>query len=459
MENEENVKKIFNFLLSVGCTPQGAAGMTGNIYAESRCNPMCVEGALLKWYKKDHFLKWDYGIYDENSYRQYWEYVRAGAITEQEFMTPRSYTGAVHQFGAGLCQWTTKERKKRWLSLAKDDGKPLTDLGLQLNLLYYELKNIFPDAARVLHRSINTKLCSNYILHNFERPANAKELEEKRYRYSEAVYELCVKGGNMSVTIGSARIDENGHAHGGKAGDQTGREVSEQRYYKHSGGGWRAFRLKNPNQARRAAYAMRGACDDGNWGYDQYQRTTGMKAVAKYGYDPSKLDVAAETDCSNLVRTCFIYATGKDPGDFDTSGEANALLKTGLVTEINFNQDTGEGLCDGDILVTKKKGHTVIVTDGAKRTDDAKPAAGGNYVFIVENFKRGDKNNSVFLFQECFNARNVWYKWGQKPLALDKDCGPATEAAVRWYQKQRGLKVDGECGPETWKDILALKTA
>lgn len=30
----------------------------------------------------------------------------------------------------------------------------------------------------------------------------------------------------MSVKIGSARIDENGRARGGKAGDQTGKEVA-----------------------------------------------------------------------------------------------------------------------------------------------------------------------------------------------------------------------------------------
>ena len=29
----------------------------------------------------------------------------------------------------------------------------------------------------------------------------------------------------MSVKLGSARIDENGHAKGGKAGDQTGKEI------------------------------------------------------------------------------------------------------------------------------------------------------------------------------------------------------------------------------------------
>ena len=30
----------------------------------------------------------------------------------------------------------------------------------------------------------------------------------------------------MAVKLGSARIDENGRAHGGKAGDQTGREAT-----------------------------------------------------------------------------------------------------------------------------------------------------------------------------------------------------------------------------------------
>ena len=47
-----------------------------------------------------------------------------------------------------------------------------------------------------------------------------------------------------TVMIGSARIDENGNAHGGKAGDQkNGKEVSAQEWYKHSKG-WRVFRAK-----------------------------------------------------------------------------------------------------------------------------------------------------------------------------------------------------------------------
>ena len=38
------------------------------------------------------------------------------------------------------------------------------------------------------------------------------------------------------IKIGSARIDENGKTHDGKAEDQTGKEVAIQAWYKHSKG-------------------------------------------------------------------------------------------------------------------------------------------------------------------------------------------------------------------------------
>jgi len=48
----------------------------------------------------------------------------------------------------------------------------------------------------------------------------------------------------MSVKLGSARIDENGQAHGGAAGDQIGKEVSTQSWYAHSKG-WVLLRAKD----------------------------------------------------------------------------------------------------------------------------------------------------------------------------------------------------------------------
>ena len=73
----------------------------------------------------------------------------------------------------------------------------------------------------------------------------------------------------MAVIIGSARGDERGKAHGGKAGDQTGRELSTQNWYLHKKG-WVVLRPNSPEAAKRVANAMRAACANRNIGYDQY---------------------------------------------------------------------------------------------------------------------------------------------------------------------------------------------
>ena len=92
----------------------------------------------------------------------------------------------------------------------------------------------------------------------------------------------------MAVKVGSARIDENGKAHGGQAGDQTGKEVSTQSWYLHSKG-WRVFRAKNPSVAEKIAQCMERACKNSKIGYDQYQRHTLYKAAEPLGFDVSKV--------------------------------------------------------------------------------------------------------------------------------------------------------------------------
>ena len=91
----------------------------------------------------------------------------------------------------------------------------------------------------------------------------------------------------MAVIIGSARIDENGRAHGGKAGDQTGKEVSTQSWYKHSKG-WVVLRAKDPKKAAKIAQAMRAACDNANIGYDQYQNTDAVERGEGQGLRPGQ---------------------------------------------------------------------------------------------------------------------------------------------------------------------------
>lgn len=179
------------------------------------------------------------------------------------------------------------------------------------------------------------------------------------------------------VYLASAHGDENGKAHGGVAGDQTGQELSVRPYYVHSKG-WRVFRPKSREKGVLIARAAKAACDNPKIGYDQWQRLTLYNEAQKVGFDIAKVAVPCETDCSALVRVCCA-AAGIDVRNFDTSTEAAALLATGEFEELTGRQYTqsGNSLRMGDCLVTCQKGHTeIVVSDGpnVKPTEDDTPA-------------------------------------------------------------------------------------
>lgn len=52
-------------------------------------------------------------------------------------------------------------------------------------------------------------------------------------------------------------------------------------------------------------------------------------------------------------------------------------------------------------------------------------------------------------------ARGVWVNLMQRLLKITPDgkYGGQTVAAVKEYQRQHGLTVDGKCGPQTWKSL------
>ena len=167
----------------------------------------------------------------------------------------------------------------------------------------------------------------------------------------------------MSI-IGSARIDERGKATGGKRGDQKQLttpdykgEVALQDFYV-SNKGWIVLRPKDPDHAERIAYAMRTACDNVNVGYSQSERY----AILADGTASKK---PTNCDCSSLVRECVKEATGIDPGDFNTAAEPAVLMRTGLFERMEYSR--GLTLLTGDVLVTKTKGHTVVVVEGDRK--------------------------------------------------------------------------------------------
>ena len=253
----------------------------------------------------------------------------------------------------------------------------------------------------------------------------------------------------MSVYVGSARIDERGKISGGRVGDQTGKEVAYQPYYVHSKG-WYVLRAKNASHRSRIAYAMKAACDNNKIGYDQTNRNGLYNAVKSKGFDPAKCTTATETDCSGLVRVCVSYATGKYIPDFNTSSELSVLKGTGLfdVYKDSAHCASSVHLMNGDILVTKTKGHTVVVISGATGSSSGSSSSGSSSSSSV--LKKGSKGEAVKTLQRNLNTAIG------AGLSVDGSFGPACYAAVKKFQSKYGLSVDGIAGPATQKKLASV---
>lgn len=262
-----------------------------------------------------------------------------------------------------------------------------------------------------------------------------------------------------TIMVGSARIDENGNATGGAAGDNlqktstgdTTGEVSMEPMYKHPQG-WYILRPKNVDHAKKIASRMISACNNPNIGYDQ----GGRLGVVTNGIDTR---VKTECDCSSLARQCIREATGKDPGNFSTANEAAMLEATGLFEKRQaYVSQTSTPVYDGDILVTKTKGHTVVVVSG-----NARPETSVKIIKATEPAMSFDKMlTGKYTVANCFWV-NVRYGAGSSkkimvaiPAGTDVRCyGFYTNVSgTKWLYIQftyKGTTYTGFCSSKCLK--------
>ena len=225
----------------------------------------------------------------------------------------------------------------------------------------------------------------------------------------------------MTVYIGNAVGDEHSKARGGEAGDQTGKELKIQPWYKNAKG-WRVFRAKSADVRKTLAINMRAACENRYIGYDQSERNTLYKEAAHYDFDCSKVTTSCECDCSSLVRVCLAYA-GIIVKDFNTASEPARLMATGEFDELTDAKYTEKSpyLMEGDVLCTKVKGHTAIVLNDGSKAHEPEPVPTAQFVEVL--------GRSV-------NVRNSDSKKGRTILIAHKgDMLPFLgEAPSGWYE-------------------------
>lgn len=261
----------------------------------------------------------------------------------------------------------------------------------------------------------------------------------------------------MKIIIGNAVHDENGHSRDGKKGDQLQKnnpdysgEVKLQNFYMNKKG-WNILRFRKIQHANTAAKLMEVACCNKNIGYSQNDRY----GIIREGIDTPN---PCNCDCSTLVREVIQETTVKTIPDFTTEDEVQVLQKTGLFKP-TIPYKAGTTLYDGDIIVTKTKGHTAIVTSGMSNTNPfAEPL--DNVTSIANAKVTGCKK---------YICKGEGVQWVQYELCahgyqsqiddcggIDGMCGKGTVDCIMAFQKEKGLEVDGICGKNT-RSALRMK--
>lgn len=241
--------------------------------------------------------------------------------------------------------------------------------------------------------------------------------------------------------ISNSGHDERGKYKGGKAGDQTGTEWAIINWYNRP---WKCV-LRHPNAKVREKIAelSEKAAKNDNIGYDQNERTTYWEQLKKVGYDPSKIKTPCEADCSagvmaNVKAAGYILQIEelKKVTITSTYYMRNMLVNAGfdVLTASKYLTSANE-LLRGDILLNDGAHTAVNLTDGSQ--------AGGNK---SKNYlSKGDKGEKVKNMQMKLIA--CGYSCGKN--GADGDFGSGTDAALRAFQKDYKLTIDGCYGTKS----------
>ncbi len=167
---------IWSFLKAKGLTDAGAAGLMGNLYAESGLRPNNLQNSY----------EGKLGMADA----EYTEMVDKGTYTN--FSNDRA--------GYGLVQWTYPTRKAALLAYAKAVGASIGSLEMQLSFLLKELAESYKAVLSVLKTATSVRAASDTVLLQFERPADQSETAKaRRASFGQKYFNKYAKKGSGST--------------------------------------------------------------------------------------------------------------------------------------------------------------------------------------------------------------------------------------------------------------------
>lgn len=271
-----------------------------------------------------------------------------------------------------------------------------------------------------------------------------------------------------NVRIGHASLSEKGTIYGA-VGDQTGKEVYTRSWYDK---GWHCvLRPISAEVAELSAWLCEMVCKNDNVGYSQSSgnvtgRNSLRRELMEHGWDVGDIDKCC-CDCSSFMAVCAEYA-GVNMAPQYTSGNAPAtstmrskFARTGayvVLTESKYRKSP-DLLRRGDILLREGSHTAMVLTDGAKAGTE-KPKA--EYKLGDRVLRNGSEGADVAELQMLLIRLSVKENdedylvgaWG-----ADGDFGDATEEAVRAFQQDYALGIDGAVGEKTLARLYAALEA
>lgn len=471
-----NREKIWDALILAGLTPQGAAGVMGNLQAESvGCLPSRVEALLIQRYKEQGFHSWPYGLYDQKTSELYTKEIDNGTITKEEFLSPRQYTGKKHQYGYGLAQWTTKERKEKLWSFTRDKGKSIADIQGQIDFLVYQLKNISSSIWSIVSTTDSINEASDIILTKFEAPANANKLKATRRQYSKEYYNLyknrkviqSKKEEKMAkqrkITVDE--VLERAAAYVGYEEKKSNNNLEDFHANRGSNNYQKFQPLANAGNGNEwCQFFIDGIFVEqtGSRKNAQLMLCMDTKESSMTGYTPQgkAYFVQAKRWYTTPQRGDIIYFYSSNKGRVGHTGiveRVDTSKKMVYTIEGNTRVDTyaENGGCvarhsysyasiGGTNRVNgfgRPRYNDLIVTTQAKPmpSNQGKSSSNSNSTIL----SKGSKGQSVKTLQTMLNT--CGYNCGE----IDGDFGTKTDTALRAFQKANKLEVDGQYGPKS----------
>ena len=454
-----NEKKIWDFLLKEIGNPFGAAGLMGNLYAESGLRPDNLQNTYAK---------------------------KLG-------MTDASYTAAVDDgsysnfvrdsAGYGLAQWTYWSRKQNLLAHAKEKGASIGNLDMQLDFLMKELAT-YTTVIKTLRAATSVKEASDIVLTKYERPADQSDAAKaRRASYGQKYYdnyttaiapeERTEEGDTMTydpkkvIEIALAEVGYLEKETNAQLDDKTA-NAGDENYTKYA----RDLDALGFYNGRKQHVAW---CDV--FADHCYVTAYGMEAALALTFQPygdPNCGAGCKYSRQYYKKAGRLFDT-PEPGDqvFFYSKDKSSISHTGIVYDVDDtyvytvegNTSGASGVISNGGGVCKKKyklTYDRLAGFGRPGWEIVGGLIPSDNHTIPPAYKLGDRTLSkgctgddVKQLQEALNELPCI----ASKLTVDGDFGNNTARAVYTFQTIYEIKVDSKYGPESHRTLMAALDA